>query len=74
MNGAAKVGCLLLHASVFFLSAKAQVLGGPNYHTYNTALAACLDGAVENIYIGTKIATDILEEAKTEITCGLKGL
>ena len=46
---------------------------GP-YHTYNTALAACLGGVVESIYVGTKIATDMLDKAKTEITCGLKGL
>ena len=34
---------------------------------------ACLNGAVENIYVGAKIATDMLEDAKTEIACGLKG-
>ena len=45
----------------------------PNYHTYNTALAACLDGAVEIAYVVAKIATDMLEDAKTEIACGLKG-
>ena len=46
----------------------------PNYHTYNTALAACLNDAVESTYVGAKIATDILEDNKTEISCGLKGL
>ena len=74
MNDTSEVSCLLLHALVFFSSAEAQVLDGPTYHTYNTALALYLDGAVESIYVGTKIATDMLEDAKTEITCGLKGL
>ena len=45
----------------------------PNYHTYNTALAACLDGAVEIAYVVAKIATDMLEDAKTEIACGFRG-
>ena len=67
MNNAAKVGCLLSHALVFFLSAEAQT-------TYNTALAACQYGAVESIYVNTKIATDMLEDAEMEITCGLEGL
>ena len=74
MNDATKVGCLLLHVFVFFSSAKAQVLDEPNYHIYNTALAACLNSVVESIYVSTKIATDMLEDAKAEITCSLKGL
>jgi len=45
----------------------------PNYHTYNTALAACLDGKVASTFVGAKIATDMLEDAETEIACGLKG-
>jgi len=45
----------------------------PNYHTYNTALAACLDGKVESTFIASKIATDMMEDAETEIACGLKG-
>jgi len=45
----------------------------PNYHAYNTALAACLDGAVERTDVGAKISTDMLEDAETEIPCGLKG-
>ena len=72
MNDDAKIGCLLLHASVLFVSAEAQVLDGPNCHTYNMALVTCFNGAAENIYIGTN-ATDILEDTKTETTCGLKG-
>ena len=44
----------------------------PNYHTYNTALAACLDGKVESSFIAAKIATEMLEEAEKEIACGLK--
>ena len=46
----------------------------PNCHTYNTALAACLNGAVEITYAGAKIVKDMLEDATTEIACGLKGL
>ena len=74
MKDVAKVGCLLSDASVFFWLAEAQVLDGPNYHTYHTALLACLDDVVESIYVGTKIATDMLEDTEMEITCGLKGL
>ena len=74
MNNAAEVGCLLSHLPVFFLSAKEQVLDKHTYHTYNTALAACLNGTVNSIYVSTEIATDMLNDAKTEITCGLKGL
>ena len=54
--------------------AKVQVHAGPNYHTYTTALVACFDSAVKSIYVGTKIATDMLEDAETEITWGPKGL
>ena len=39
----------------------------PNYHTYNTALAACLDGKVESSFIAAKIATEMLEEAEKEM-------
>ena len=66
VNDAAKVGCLLSHASAFLSLDEAQVLDGPNYRTYNTV--------VDIIYVSTKIATDTLEDAETEITCGLKGL
>jgi len=45
----------------------------PNFHTYNTALAACLDGTLESTFIGSKIASDMLEDAEKEIACGLKG-
>ena len=44
----------------------------PNYHTYNTALAACLDGKVESTFIGSKIAAEMLEDAEKELACGLK--
>lgn len=44
----------------------------PNYHTYNTALAACLDGKLESTFIGSKIATEMIEVADFEIACGLK--
>lgn len=45
----------------------------PNFHTYNTALAACLDGKLESTFIGSKIATEMIEDARTEIACGRKG-
>ena len=32
----------------------------PNYHTYNTALAACFDGTVKTTYVGTKIVRDMM--------------
>ncbi len=44
----------------------------PNFHTYNTALAACLDGKLESTFIGSKIATEMLEDAEKEIACGLQ--
>lgn len=46
----------------------------PNYHTYNTALAACLDGNLESTFIGSKIATEMVEDATTELSCGIQGL
>ena len=46
----------------------------PNYHTYNTALAACLDGNLESTFIGSKIATEMVEDAKIELSCGIQGL
>lgn len=45
----------------------------PNFHTYNTALAACLDGKLESTFIGSKIATEMVEDAQKEIACGRKG-
>jgi len=45
----------------------------PNYHTYNTALAACLDGKIESTFIGAKIAEEMHAEAEKEAACGLKG-
>ena len=35
-------------------------------------LMACVDGAVERTYAGAEIVTDVLEDAETEIACGLK--
>ena len=46
---------------------------GPNYHIYNTALVGCLVDTVESTYGGANIATDILEDAKTEIAYNLNG-
>lgn len=45
----------------------------PNFHTYNTALAACLDGKLESTFIASKIATEMLEDAEKEIACGIQG-
>ena len=33
----------------------------------------CLGGAIKSKYVGAKIAIDMLDGAKTEIACGLKG-
>ena len=46
----------------------------PNYHTYNTALAACLNGELESTFIASKIATEMVEDATTELACGIKGI
>lgn len=45
----------------------------PNFHTYNTALAACLDGKLESTFIASKIATEMIEDAERELACGIKG-
>lgn len=45
----------------------------PNYHTYNTALAACLDGRLESTIVGARIAEEMVADAEKEIACGLRG-
>jgi len=45
----------------------------PNFHTYNTALASCLDGTLESSSRGSQIAAEMLEDMKTELLQGLKG-
>merc|ERR1719343_20501 len=45
----------------------------PNFHTYNTALASCLDGKLESTIRGSKIATLMLEDAEKELATGLVG-
>jgi len=45
----------------------------PNYHTYNTALAACLDGNLESTVRGSKIAAEMLEAVDEELREGLVG-
>lgn len=45
----------------------------PNFHTYNTALAACLDGKLESTVLGSKIATEMLQDIVTEMEEGFKG-
>lgn len=45
----------------------------PNLYTYNTALAACLDGTLESTVRGSKIATEMLDAIYEELAKGLKG-
>jgi len=45
----------------------------PNFHTFNTALAACLDSSLESTIRGSKIATMMLEDAEKELATGLVG-
>jgi len=45
----------------------------PNFHTYNTALAACLDGPLECTIRASKIATMMLEDVDKELATGLAG-
>lgn len=45
----------------------------PNFHTYNTALAACLDGKLESTVRGSTIATEMLADVDKELEVGLKG-
>jgi len=45
----------------------------PNYHTYNTALASCLDGTLEGSKMGSLIASDMMKDVSKELMDGLKG-
>lgn len=45
----------------------------PNFHTYNTALASCLDGKLESSIRGSTIAQEMMADVEVEITEGLKG-
>jgi pentatricopeptide repeat protein len=45
----------------------------PNYHTYNTALASCLDGTLESTKIASQVAAEMVSDAEFEVTCGMKG-
>lgn len=45
----------------------------PNLYTYNTALAACLDGKLESSVTASKVATEMLEDVDRELTEGIKG-
>lgn len=44
-----------------------------NFHTYNTALATCLDGKLESTVLASKIATAMLEDVDKELEEGFKG-
>lgn len=45
----------------------------PNFHTYNTALAACLDGKFESTVRGSTIAAEMLADTEKELANGLSG-
>jgi len=45
----------------------------PNYHTYNTVLAACSDGKLESTVRASKVAAEMMEAVDKELTLGLKG-
>lgn len=45
----------------------------PNLYTYNTALAACLGGSLEDTVRGSKIATEMLEAVDIELASSIKG-
>jgi len=46
---------------------------GPNFHTYNTALASCLDGSLEGSQRGSLIAAEMMTDVQNELMEGLKG-
>lgn len=43
----------------------------PNAITYNTALAACLDGKMESTALGSKIATEMMEDVSRQVVEGV---
>jgi len=45
----------------------------PNFHTYNTALASCLDGKLSSTAIASKIAADMSVDIDVELAVGFKG-
>jgi len=45
----------------------------PNYHTYNTALASCLDGTLKGSQMGSLIASEMMTDVNKELMEGLKG-
>lgn len=45
----------------------------PNFHTYNTALACCLDGKLESTITGSKIASEMMADIDRELAIGFKG-
>jgi hypothetical protein len=42
----------------------------PNVITYNTALASCLDGKMESTALGSKIATEMMEDVSRQVVEG----
>lgn len=45
----------------------------PNFHTYNTALASCLDGKLESTGIASKIASQMVEDVDKQLEIGYQG-
>lgn len=45
----------------------------PNYHTYNTVLAACLDKKLESTIRGSAVAAEMMDDVAKELTDGFKG-
>jgi len=46
---------------------------GPNFHTYNTALASCLDGSLEGSQRASLMAEEMMKDVDNELMDGLKG-
>ena len=46
---------------------------GPNFHTYNTALASCLAGSIEGSQRGSLMAAEMMQDVDNELIEGLKG-
>jgi len=45
----------------------------PNYHTYNTVLASCLDKKLESTIRGSAVAAEMMADVQKELTEGFKG-
>merc|ERR1712232_107382 len=45
----------------------------PNYHTYNTVFASCLDGSLETTKRASAVAAEMMAAVDQEVVIGLKG-